>query len=55
VLKAQKYNCGCLLCGVKLRALTLREENRLRVFKNKVLRKIFGPERENVTGFYRSA
>ena len=26
--------------------LTLREEKRLRIFENKVLRKIFGPERE---------
>jgi hypothetical protein len=26
------------------------EEHRLRVFKNRVLRKIFGPERHGVTG-----
>jgi hypothetical protein len=31
--------------GVKL-GLTLMEEHRLRVFQNRVVRKIFGPERE---------
>jgi hypothetical protein len=30
--------------------LTLREEHRLRVFENRVLRRIFGPERDEVTG-----
>ncbi|KAJ4435470.1 hypothetical protein ANN_18086 [Periplaneta americana] len=33
--------------------LTLREEQRLRVFENKVLRKIFGAERDEVTGEWR--
>jgi hypothetical protein len=28
----------------------LREERRLRVFENKVLRRIFGPRRDKVTG-----
>jgi hypothetical protein len=28
----------------------LREEHRLRVFENRVLRKIFGPKRDGVTG-----
>jgi hypothetical protein len=31
----------------------LREEYRLRVFKNRVLRKIFGPKRDEVTGEWR--
>jgi hypothetical protein len=31
-------------------SLTLREECRLRVFENKVLRRIFGPKRDEVTG-----
>jgi hypothetical protein len=35
--------------GVKL-CLTLREEQRLRVFENRVLRRIFGPKRDEVTG-----
>jgi len=30
-------------------SLTLREENRLRVFENRVLRKLFGPKRDEVT------
>jgi hypothetical protein len=34
---------------VKL-GLTLREEHRLRVFENRVLRGIFGPKRDEVTG-----
>ena len=33
--------------------LTLREEPRLRVFENRVLRKIFGPKRKEVTGEWR--
>ena len=32
---------------------TLREENRLRVFENSVLRRIFGPKRDEVTGVWR--
>jgi len=31
----------------------LREEPRLRVFENRVLRRIFGPERDEVTGEWR--
>jgi hypothetical protein len=31
----------------------LREERRLRVCENKVLRKIFGPKRDEVTGEWR--
>jgi hypothetical protein len=34
-------------------SLTLREESRLRVFENKVLRRIFGPKRDEVTGEWR--
>jgi hypothetical protein len=30
--------------------MTLREEHGLRVFENRVLRRIFGPERDEVTG-----
>jgi hypothetical protein len=30
--------------------LTLREEYRLRVFKNRVQRKMFGPKRGEITG-----
>jgi hypothetical protein len=31
-------------------SLTLGEKNRFRVFENRVLRRIFGSEREEVTG-----
>jgi len=34
-------------------SLTLREECRLRVFENRVLRRIFGPRRDKVTGEWR--
>jgi hypothetical protein len=34
-------------------SLTIREEHKLRVFKNRVLRKIFGPKRDGVTGGWR--
>jgi hypothetical protein len=34
-------------------SLTLREEHRLRVFENRVLRRIFGPRRDEVTGEWR--
>jgi hypothetical protein len=34
-------------------SLTLREEHRLAVFENKVLRIIFGPKRDEVTGEWR--
>ena len=33
--------------------LTLREEKRLQVFENKVLRKIFGPKKDDQTGEWR--
>jgi hypothetical protein len=34
-------------------SLTLREEHRLRVFENRVLRRIFVPKRDEVTGEWR--
>jgi hypothetical protein len=34
-------------------SLTLREEHRLRVFENRVLRTVFGPKRDEVTGQWR--
>jgi hypothetical protein len=34
-------------------SLALREEHRLRVFDNRVLRRIFGPKRDEVTGEWR--
>jgi hypothetical protein len=38
--------------GVKC-GLSLRKAHRLRVFENRVLRKIFGPKRDEVTGEWR--
>jgi len=39
-----------VLYGCEARLLTLREERRLSVFENKVLRRIFGLKRDKVTG-----
>ena len=39
-----------VLYGCEIWSLTLREERRLRVFENRVLRRIFGPSRDKVTG-----
>jgi hypothetical protein len=38
---------------VKILSLTLREEHRLRVFEKRVLRRIFGPKRDELTGGWR--
>jgi hypothetical protein len=43
-----------IFLSAKLGLLTLREEHRLRVFENRVLRKIFGPRRDEVTGDWRT-
>ena len=40
------YGCGTW-------SLTLTEERRLRVFENRVLRRVFGPKRDEVTGEWR--
>jgi hypothetical protein len=42
-----------VLYGCKTWSLTLREEHRLRVFENRVLRRIFGPKRDEETGEWR--
>ena len=42
-----------VLYGCETWSLTLREERRLRVFANRVLRRIFGPKRDEVTGEWR--
>ncbi|KAJ4435460.1 hypothetical protein ANN_18076 [Periplaneta americana] len=55
-LKVRIYKTVILpvvLYGCETWSLTLREEQRLRVFKNKVLRKIFGAKRDVVTGEWR--
>jgi hypothetical protein len=42
-----------LLYGCEAWSLTLREERRLKVFENRVLRRVFGPRRYEVTGEWR--
>ena len=42
-----------VLYGCEIWSLTLREERRLRVSENRVLRGIFGPKRGEVTGEWR--
>jgi hypothetical protein len=42
-----------VLYGCETWALMLREEHRLRVFENRVLRRIFGPKRDEVAGEWR--
>jgi hypothetical protein len=39
-----------ILYGRETWSLTLREEHRLRVYGNRVLRRIFGPKRDEVMG-----
>ena len=46
ILPVVLYGCGTW-------SLALREERRLRVFENRVLRRIFGPKRDEVTGEWR--
>jgi hypothetical protein len=42
-----------VLYGCETWSLTLREEHMLRVFENRVLRRIFGPKRDEITGDWR--
>jgi hypothetical protein len=42
-----------IMYGCETWSLTLREELRLRVFENRVLRRIFGPKRDEVTREWR--
>ena len=42
-----------VLYGCETWSLTLREELRLRLFENRVLRRIFGPKREEEIGEWR--
>ena len=42
-----------VLCGCETWSLKLKDESRLRVFENRVLKRIFGPKRDEVTGEWR--
>ena len=46
-------NLPVVLYGCETWSLTLREEHRLRMFENRVLRRIFGPKGDGVTGEWR--
>jgi hypothetical protein len=55
-LKAKIYKTKILpvvLKGCETWSLTLREQHRLKVFENRVLRRIFGHKRDKVTGDWR--
>jgi hypothetical protein len=42
-----------VLYGCEIWSITVREEHKLRVSENRVLRRIFGPKRDRVTGGWR--
>jgi hypothetical protein len=46
-------NLRVVLYGCETWSLTLREERRLKVYENRVMRRIFGPKRDEVTGEWR--
>ena len=52
-LKVKTSKAIILLYGCETWSLTFREEHRLRVFENKVLRKIFGSKRDEIAGEWR--
>ena len=49
----QNYNIECFLYGCETWSLTLSVERRLKVSENRVLRRIFVPKRDEVTGEWR--
>jgi hypothetical protein len=53
MLDTQNYNFGRSLFGSKTRSLALREERRLKVSENRVLRGISGPKRDEIIGSWR--
>ena len=55
-LKVKKYRTvifPVVLYGFETWLLTLWEERRLRLIENRVLRRVFGPKRDEVTGEWR--
>jgi hypothetical protein len=53
VLLWVSYSINFVFYGYETWSLTLREEPRLRVFEKRVLRRIFGPKRDEVTEDWR--
>ena len=55
-IKMKRYRSIILLvvlCGCETWSLTLREEHRLRVFEKRLVRRMFGPRREEAMGEWR--
>ena len=52
-IKIHRTKILLLVYACETWSLTLREERRLRVFENRVLRGMFGPKRDEVTGEWR--
>ena len=53
ILEKRNISCPyryskCFVCVCETWSLTFREERRLRVFESRVLRRIFGPKRDEV-------
>jgi hypothetical protein len=53
ILKAKPKLISAILNFSETWSLTLREEHRLRVSENRVLRRIFGSKKDEVTGEWR--
>jgi hypothetical protein len=53
LVSRDKFILPVVLYGCETWSQTLREEHRLRVFENRVLRRIFGPKRDEVTEEWR--
>jgi len=52
-LQIKIYRTTVLPAVYETLSLTLREEHRLKVFENRVMRRMFGPKREEVAGDWR--
>jgi hypothetical protein len=52
-IERQNYNFACSSYGCETKSLTLKEGQGLRVFENKVLRRIFGLKKDKVVGGWR--
>jgi hypothetical protein len=50
----QEYNFAFVLYGCETCSLILREEYRLRMFESRMLRAIFGPKKNGLTGWWRN-
>ena len=49
----KEYNFASCFNGSEIWSLILRKKRRLRVFENRVLRRMFGPNKDEVTGEWR--